>query len=603
MAQLRYTKFVACGTVAAAAGLGLVGIYLYKRKSAARRADQKKAAAAKALASEDKQNRNKKSNKGGDACGDCKKDAKTSEAGVALEESSDSLSFDCQMESMDNVLVEETFLQQVSAATSEATPNIPVEVVEELCAMTRDISLTEIAPPPLLHGEGAVVEEQCIQAADVSSTQTMMVNGFGDASTDVNGDAIATNGVREKCDSPFTIDGQEPSNFDWASSIEAAEKSVESPTCSNGSVAESDLGSEGNSEGSSFDSGRGSTTSTKDTASTLPDLPIRYLLEFPSKWCGKLIGKQGRNIRQLKENSNSSVQLKEHPYLEETHLVVIEGLQSEIDAALKYIKDRFTKVDVTKQYTPPVLEPSPAPEMSQLPLHEDIINDVYLSSVVSGAHVFVQQPTHPTFMALQRLDACMGETYNQQPDAVPELPRPIEGGVICAAPMMQGWYRAQVVTVDAETDDCVIKFLDYGGYATIAASALKQIRSDFMSLPFQAIECYLINLLPLPGEAEYSETSRSFVEHIAQNFNMLHAKVKGYGQDGVPLVELYYTDSESKSHSLNKELVNQGLVSWYEGYSDPADPVEVPDILEPYPLQDEEITIPQEPTDGAQLQV
>ena len=232
MAQLRYTKFVACGTVAAAAGLGLVGIYLYKRKSAARRADQKKAAAAKALASEDKQNRNKKSNKGGDACGDCKNDAKTSEAGVAREESSDSLSFDCQMESMDNVLVEEPLLQQVSAATSEAAPpNIPVEVVEELCAMTRDISLTEIAPPPLLHGEGAVVEEQCIQAADVSSTQTMMVNGFGDATTD---DATATNGVREKCDSPFTIDGQEPSNFDWASSIEAAEKSVESPTCSNG---------------------------------------------------------------------------------------------------------------------------------------------------------------------------------------------------------------------------------------------------------------------------------------------------------------------------------------------------------------------------------
>ena len=58
-----------------------------------------------------------------------------------------------------------------------------------------------------------------------------------------------------------------------------------------------------------------------------------------------------------------------------------------------------------------------------------------------------------------------------------------------------------------------------------------------------------------------------------------------------------------QSHSLNKELVNQGLVSWYEGYTDPADPVEVPDLLEPYPLQDEEIPIPQEPTDGAQLQV
>ncbi len=73
-------------------------------------------------------------------------------------------------------------------------------------------------------------------------------------------------------------------------------------------------------------------------------------------------------------------------------------------------------------------------------------------------------------------------------------------GVICAAPMMQGWYRAQVVEAYPDTDECVIRFLDYGGYARIEGYCLRQIRSDYMSLPFQAVECYLINLIPLPGK-------------------------------------------------------------------------------------------------------
>ena len=72
-------------------------------------------------------------------------------------------------------------------------------------------------------------------------------------------------------------------------------------------------------------------------------------------------------------------------------------------------------------------------------------------------------------------------------------------GVICAAPMMQGWYRAQVVEVYPERDECDIKFLDYGGYARIECTGLRQIRSDFMTLPFQAVESFLINLIPLPG--------------------------------------------------------------------------------------------------------
>ena len=39
----------------------------------------------------------------------------------------------------------------------------------------------------------------------------------------------------------------------------------------------------------------------------------------------------------------------------------------------------------------------------------------------------------------------------------------LAAGVICAAPVMEGWYRAQVVEVSHETDEVDVRFLDYGG--------------------------------------------------------------------------------------------------------------------------------------------
>ena len=42
--------------------------------------------------------------------------------------------------------------------------------------------------------------------------------------------------------------------------------------------------------------------------------------------------------------------------------------------------------------------------------------------------------------------------------------------------MMNGWYRAQVVAVMEESEECDIKFVDYGGYMRVMDSTLKQIR-------------------------------------------------------------------------------------------------------------------------------
>ena len=42
--------------------------------------------------------------------------------------------------------------------------------------------------------------------------------------------------------------------------------------------------------------------------------------------------------------------------------------------------------------------------------------------------------------------------------------------------MYQGWYRAQVASYDEESDECDVKFVDYGGYMRMKSSVLRQIR-------------------------------------------------------------------------------------------------------------------------------
>ena len=141
--------------------------------------------------------------------------------------------------------------------------------------------------------------------------------------------------------------------------------------------------------------------------------------------------------------------------------------------------------------------------------------DVIISAIVAPNHIFIQQISHPTYSSLARLDACMAQCYNELDTPVPQ---PVVANIICAAPSLDGWYRAKVVAVyppleesgdnvddqkasgasdaDFEVDIC---FVDYGGYSRVPASCLRQIRADFMSLPFQSVECFLANVAPTNG--------------------------------------------------------------------------------------------------------
>ena len=86
---------------------------------------------------------------------------------------------------------------------------------------------------------------------------------------------------------------------------------------------------------------------------------------------------------------------------------------------------------------------------------------------------------------------------------------------MCVPPWDRGWYRAVTCAYMPDTDEVLIKYVDYGGYARIATDELRQIRwvddtkecllilfyrSDFTTLPFQAVECYLAHVVPVPSK-------------------------------------------------------------------------------------------------------
>lgn len=328
-------------------------------------------------------------------------------------------------------------------------------------------------------------------------------------------------------------------------------------------------GSDSNSSGcdnvseASNDSGRGPSMTELSTPNTSPNHQV-YHCNFPTAICGRLIGRQGKNINFIKEKSGANITLSANPFTPEFQLCSIEGSQRQIEAALRQIGRKFPDVDLSPVIIPSGDNPQSAvlvPDIMQLSLPEGVSIDVVVSSIVDAGHIFIQQPTHPSFPSLERLNQFMIACYMQD-GLVPQLPRPLEVGVICAAPMLNGWYRAQISAVCEETDECDIKYVDYGGFSRVQGSLLRQIRSDFMTLPFQACECYMANITPLQDEEYFSSEAANVLEELTQG-QMLQAQVVGRSEEGIPYVHIYQINGE-KVTLVNREMVNRGVTRWIE---------------------------------------
>ncbi|XP_026275712.1 KH domain-containing protein akap-1 isoform X1 [Frankliniella occidentalis] len=282
-------------------------------------------------------------------------------------------------------------------------------------------------------------------------------------------------------------------------------------------------------------------------------------------YAGRLIGRHGCFVKEIKAKTNASIWIKRHPKSRDLKICSVEGTSAEIENALAMIRQQFP----LNKYPTVTLEqissaPTPStfplvPDFCQLHLVEGVNNEVMISSLVSPAHMFIQQPYHPSYQFLQRLNHMMNSVYAHV--ETPNLPEPIEAGNICVAPAVDGWYRAQVVSTNEESQTSEIKFVDYGGYMAVNNTVLRQIRQDFMTLPFQATECYLANIKPSGESGEWGLEALRIVEELTRG-QMLLAQVYDYAADGVPLIYLYSSvNSQPWMYDPEVVLINQELVA------------------------------------------
>lgn len=324
--------------------------------------------------------------------------------------------------------------------------------------------------------------------------------------------------------------------------------------------------SDAHSEGSS-DSGKGHSdvaTSPSRTpaggSSLAGDLaPSIYEFVLPQIIVGRLIGRRGTFLHEIRSSTQTNIYIKRHPDTNKLKICAIEGSQQDIEKALAKIRQKFPlrrfpqltleKVSFVTLNTLPPLKL----EDFHLQLVENVNNDVILSSLITAAHFFLQQPSHPSYSSLGTLNQVMNQVYSTS--EAPTLETPIKDAV-CAAPTMGGWYRAQIVSLDEEAGNSTVRFLDYGGYLTMESSNLRQIRADLLSLPFQAVECYLANVAPA-DETGWTEEARLFVHNLTVG-QVLQAQIYDYAEDGTPLVYLYASYG-SQVVLINEELVMRGF--------------------------------------------
>jgi len=161
------------------------------------------------------------------------------------------------------------------------------------------------------------------------------------------------------------------------------------------------------------------------------------------------------------------------------------------------------------------------------------VHNITVASAVDSCHVFIKQMENPTHAGLAPLEEAMFEAY-QEEEAPPALLRPIATGSLLAVYTDEKWYRCQVVSYNEDKDVCEVKFVDHGGYTTVPVVELRQLRSDFVQLPFQAIEVYIAHISPATDE---------IVIDIASDIlfrDDVSVQLIGLAEDGIPVIQAYF---------------------------------------------------------------
>ncbi|XP_017754880.1 PREDICTED: KH domain-containing protein akap-1 isoform X2 [Eufriesea mexicana] len=320
-------------------------------------------------------------------------------------------------------------------------------------------------------------------------------------------------------------------------------------------VLEGSVTDEARSEGST-DSGKGGSIKghTKDNV-----IPITYEFCIPQHLVGRLIGRRGSFFQSIRLKAEVHIVVKQHPIFRNQYICTIQGSSEGINVALDMIRQKFPEKEYPhvclEQILPlKMLEGIPlVTGIMQLSLVEGMNNDIIVSHIVKPNRFFVQLPTHPTYPLLCILEENMTQLYNTTES--PPAPEELSKGMILVAKWFNRWVRVYVEQPDPHREQHLVRLVDHGGYWVFSNAEMKKIRSDYLTLPFQAIEIFLANVQPTNGK--WNQEAYNIVAHMCYGI-VGQAQIEGYINTDT-YVNLYLNIHKHGVISLAEELVARGF--------------------------------------------
>ncbi|XP_022900396.1 tudor and KH domain-containing protein homolog [Onthophagus taurus] len=307
-------------------------------------------------------------------------------------------------------------------------------------------------------------------------------------------------------------------------------------------------------------------------------------MEVPHRCVGKIIGRCGEQIQEISSLSGAKINFANDDKSAAMRRLFIRGTKEQINLAKAYIEDIINKFDsVHKKMENSLAKREPrAPaknggvinsvespkveRISPLPGQPDSQFDVYVSAMIDPSHFWVQLVS-PKATELDQLVEDMTEYYSKKDNRDFHILDNLQPGDLVAALFKYDnkWYRAEVLKI--HNSQVELYYVDYGDTDTTECSDAYELRTDFLQLHFQAIECYLGRVEPTEGSWS-EEAVDKFEEwtHVAQ-WKKLSAKINGYTvrekvrakREGspVPGVELFDV-SNDQDRNIGEELVRHG---------------------------------------------
>ncbi|KAL1109972.1 hypothetical protein AAG570_014081, partial [Ranatra chinensis] len=296
----------------------------------------------------------------------------------------------------------------------------------------------------------------------------------------------------------------------------------------------------------------------------------------PQKTCGIIIGRCGDNIRAISKQSNAHVIVDRSSSSRDRDApvqVVIKGTAEQIAVAKSLIEHKIEEVDSNRALMQQSLanrsprhrrnkQTNNSATVEEERRHErltgssgDSMIQVYVSSVANPTHFWLQLIS-PKAVDLDHLVDDMTEYYSKEENReLHKLTEVVKGQVVASQfELDDKWYRVEVCGVEPPPEgqdpgESVVDvfYVDYGDSTFRKLSTLCQLRTDFLALRFQAIECSMEGIRP-KGDTWTEEAIVAFEDlcHTAQ-WKAMMAQVMCYKErqmshragSPIPCVRLY----------------------------------------------------------------